>query len=344
MGSGDWNDGMNKVGWQGSGESVWMGWFLYTILVEFAPITEVYGDPERARRYHREAKRLAHALHHSAWDGEWYRRAYFDDGTPLGSASNEECKIDSISQSWAVISGAADPKRAHEAMRAVGDYLVRKEDGLILLLAPAFDRMNPDPGYIRSYVPGVRENGGQYTHAAMWVIMATAMLGEGERAMELFDLVNPIHHAIDSGGALQYRVEPYVVPADVAAVSPNTGRGGWTWYTGAAGWMYQVVVEWILGLKVRGSYFTVEPCIPGTWPQFGLKYRHQSTVYEITVLNPDGVERGIREIRLDGTILEERSIPIKDDGGTHQVTVIMGRGAMDKDEERDQLDEFLTIT
>ena len=343
MGSGDWNDGMNKVGWQGSGESVWMGWFLCTILTEFVPIAEAHGDTERARRYSREAKRLAHALHQSAWDGEWYRRAYFDDGTPLGSASNEECRIDSISQSWAVISKAADPKRAQEAMRAVGDYLVRKEDGLILLLAPAFDRMNPDPGYIRSYVPGVRENGGQYTHAAMWVIMATAMLGEGEKAMELFDLVNPIHHAADLGSALLYRVEPYVVAADVAAVSPNTGRGGWTWYTGAAGWMYQVVVEWILGLKVRGTHFTLEPSIPRGWSQFQLNYRHRTTRYEITVVNPEGIESGVIEVRLDGVVVPERLIPLWDDNSTHQVTVTMGIRASE-DQASDQLDEFVSIT
>ena len=344
MGSGDWNDGMNKVGWQGSGESVWMGWFLYTILSEYVLIAEVHGDLERARRYGKEAKRLAQALHHSAWDGEWYRRAYFDDGTPLGSASNEECRIDSISQSWAVISGAADPKRAQEAMRAVGDYLVRKEDGLILLLAPAFDRMNPDPGYIRSYVPGVRENGGQYSHAAMWVIMATAMLGEGGKAMELFDLVNPIHHSMDSNSALQYRVEPYVIAADVAAVSPNTGRGGWTWYTGAAGWMYQVAVEWILGLRVQGSHFTMAPCIPGYWPGFKLNYRHKSTVYQITVLNPDGIESGVAEIQLNGAILTEKLIPLQDDGKTHQVTVVMGIGANTDDGGSHRLDEVARVT
>ena len=326
MGSGDWNDGMNRVGWQGSGESVWMGWFLYTILIKFAPITETKGDDERASRYLREAKRLAHALYHSAWDGEWYRRAYFDDGTPLGSANNEECKIDSIAQSWAVISGAADPERAREAMRAVGDYLVRKEDGMILLLAPPFDRMLPDPGYIRSYVPGVRENGGQYTHAAMWVIMATAMLGEGERAMELMDLVNPIYHALDLASAWQYRVEPYVVAADVAAVAPNVGRGGWTWYTGAAGWMYQVAVEWLLGLKVSGDHFVVEPCVPRTWPEFTMKYRYKTTTYEIKVLNPDRVETGVLEIRLNGARQGAKGIPLVDSGSTHYVIVQMGTG------------------
>ncbi|NLA58293.1 MAG: glycosyl transferase [Firmicutes bacterium] len=345
MGSGDWNDGMNKVGWQGSGESVWMGWFLYTILTQFVSIAEAHNDSERARRYRREAKRLARAIDDTAWDGEWYRRAYFDDGTPLGSASNEECRIDSISQSWAVISGAADPKRAQEAMRAVGDYLVRKEDKLILLLTPAFDKMNPDPGYIRSYVPGVRENGGQYTHAAMWVIMATAILGQGDRAVELFDLVNPIHHALDYNSALQYRVEPYVVPADVAAVSPNTGRGGWTWYTGAASWMYQVAVEWILGLKVRGKHFTVAPCVPSSWDQFTITYRFRSTIYEITVMNPDGVETGVAEVRLDGTSLAEKLVPLRDDGGEHRVTVIMGgKETTDKVEEITDIDDFVSVT
>ncbi|NLY30998.1 MAG: glycosyl transferase [Firmicutes bacterium] len=344
MGSGDWNDGMNKVGWQGSGESVWMGWFLYTILTQFVSIAEAHGDSERARRYSREAKRLARAIDESAWDGEWYRRAYFDDGTPLGSASNEECRIDSISQSWAVISGAADPKRAQEAMRAVGDYLVRKEDKLILLLTPAFDKMNPDPGYIRSYVPGVRENGGQYTHAAMWVIMATAILGQGDRAVELFDLVNPINHALDSNSALLYRVEPYVVPADVAAVSPNTGRGGWTWYTGAASWMYQVAVEWILGLKVRGTQFTVSPSIPKSWDEFRIMYRYKSTTYEITIVNPDGVETGVVEVRLNGTSLTEKLIPLQDDGGSHRVTVIMGRETIEQVRESTDIDDFVPVT
>ena len=344
MGSGDWNDGMNKVGWQGSGESVWMGWFLYTILTQFAPIAEARGDSERARRYSREAKRLACAIDDSAWDGEWYRRAYFDDGTPLGSGGNEECRIDSISQSWAVISGAADPKRAQEAMRAVGDYLVRKEDKLILLLTPAFDRMNPDPGYIRSYVPGVRENGGQYTHAAMWVIMATAILGQGDRAMELFDLVNPINHALDSSSALLYRVEPYVVPADVAAVSPNTGRGGWTWYTGAASWMYQVAVGWILGVKVMGRHFTVAPCIPKSWDEFSITYRYKSTTYEIIVLNPDGVETGVAEIRLNGTSLTEKLIPLRDDGSSHRVMVIMGEEVAEKMQASTDIDDFVPVT
>jgi len=343
MGSGDWNDGMNRVGWQGSGESVWMGWFLYTILTKFAPIAEAHGDSERARRYSREAKRLARAIDESAWDGEWYRRAYFDDGTPLGSASNEECRIDSISQSWAVISGAADPDRAQEAMRAVGDYLVRKEDKLILLLTPAFDKMNPDPGYIRSYVPGVRENGGQYTHAAMWVIMAAAMLGQGDRALELFDLVNPIYHALNCDDALLYRVEPYVVAADVAAVSPNTGRGGWTWYTGAAGWMYQVAVEWILGLKVRGNHFTVEPCIPKSWDQFRMAYRYKSTIYEIAVMNPEGVESGVTEVRLDGSSLAEKLVPLRDDGGRHRVTVIMGNKTAGQLEESTDVDDFVPV-
>ncbi len=342
MGSGDWNDGMNKVGYQGRGESVWMGWFLYTILMKFAPLTEARGEGERANRYLREAKRLAHVLHQSAWDGEWYRRAYFDDGTPLGSSGNEECRIDSISQSWSVISGAADPQRAGEAMRAVGDYLVRKEDRMILLLTPAFDRMLPDPGYIRSYVPGVRENGGQYTHASMWVIMATAILGEGERAMELFDLVNPIHQAQDGTSALQYRVEPYVVAADVSAVAPNTGRGGWTWYTGAAGWMYQVAVEWLLGLKVQGDVFTVDPCIPPSWPGFKLRYRYQGTTYAITVSNPEAVETGVVEVSLDGNVVADKLVPLENDDGIHHVTVTMGKVAIDH--VRDEFDELVSVT
>ncbi|NMB24453.1 MAG: glycosyl transferase, partial [Firmicutes bacterium] len=345
MGSGDWNDGMSKVGWQGRGESVWMGWFLYTILMKFVPIAKAHGEDERSDRYLREAKRLAQALHQSAWDGEWYRRAYFDDGTPLGSAGNEECRIDSISQSWSVISGAADPQRAQEAMRAVGDYLVREEDRMILLLTPAFDRMLPDPGYIQSYVPGVRENGGQYTHAAMWVIMATAILGEGARAMELFDLVNPIHQSRDGVSALQYRVEPYVVAADVSAVFPNTGRGGWTWYTGASGWMYQVAVEWLLGLKVKGDTFSVYPCIPPNWPMFKIRYRYQGTTYAITVHNPEGVETGVVEISLNGQVVTDGQVPLADDGGLHNVTVTMGKGTDGTaHHSRDEFDELVSVT
>ena len=327
MGSGDWNDGMNKIGWQGRGESVWMGWFLYTILMKFVPIAKAHQEEERSNRYLREAKRLAQALHESAWDGEWYRRAYFDDGTPVGSAGSEECKIDSISQSWSVISGAADLERAEEAMRAVGDYLVRKDDKMILLLTPPFDRMLPDPGYIRSYVPGVRENGGQYTHASMWVIMATAILGEGARAMELFDLVNPINHSLGGDDTLRYKVEPYVVPADVSAVHPNTGRGGWTWYTGASSWMYQVAVEWLLGLKIKGNVFTVYPCIPPDWPEFTMRYKHKQSMYVIKVSNPEQVETGVLEISLDGKPVIDGKVPLDLGPGTFTVAVTMGKKA-----------------
>lgn len=343
MGSGDWNDGMNRVGWRGSGESVWLGWFLYTVLTRFAEIGKTRGDEELASRYLSQAHRLKEALHRQAWDGEWYRRAYFDDGTPLGSAQNEECKIDSLAQSWAVISGAGDPVRAAEAMRAVRDYLVRKEDGMILLLTPPFDRSEPNPGYIRGYVPGVRENGGQYTHAAMWVIMATAMLGDGQRAMELMDLVNPINHARNRDAVELYRVEPYVVAADISAVPPNTGRGGWTWYTGAAGWMYQVAVEWLLGFKLRGDYFTLDPCIPPSWEEFGLKYRYGSTEYEIKVVNPEHISTGVVTVLLDGSVQEDARIPRRDDGQVHKVTVVIGNVPQPEMERKGRRDKVIVV-
>jgi len=324
MGSGDWNDGMNKVGWQGSGESVWLAWFLYVVLTRFAAIARMRGDQEHVSRYLHAADRLAAAIEESAWDGDWYRRAYFDDGTPLGTSKNEQCRIDSISQSWAVISGAGDPARAVKAMRAVEDYLVREDDGLILLLTPPFDKTALDPGYIKGYVPGVRENGGQYTHAAMWVILATAMLGHGDRAMELMDLINPVNHTKDPGGVQRYRVEPYVVAADVNAVGASAGRGGWTWYTGAAGWMYQVVVEGILGFKKRGDHLALDPHVPANWPGFEITYRYRGTLYRIAVEKPEGMTSRVVSVSVDGRIQEDGLVRLVDDGGVHRIVVTLG--------------------
>ncbi|MGE5755186.1 MAG: GH36-type glycosyl hydrolase domain-containing protein, partial [Planctomycetaceae bacterium] len=324
MGAGDWNDGMNRVGAGGRGESVWDAWFLLTILGRFAELAGARGDAERAELCREQAEALRSAVEKDAWDGDWYRRAYFDDGTPLGSAEDDECRIDSIAQSWAVISGAADHDRARKAMRAVEEKLVRSDDGLILLFTPPFDRGVLEPGYIKGYVPGIRENGGQYTHAATWVVLAEALLGRGRRAIELFDLLNPIRHAADAEGVARYKVEPYVVAADVYGRPPHTGRGGWTWYTGAAAWLYRVALESILGFQLRGDRLVIDPCIPGDWPGFEVVFRHRTATYRIAVENPAGVERGVRGVMLDGEPCAAGAVALADDGREHAVRVVMG--------------------
>ena len=324
MGSGDWNDGMNRVGNQGRGESVWVGWFLHTTLAQFAPLCEARGEVERARAYLDHVGRLKEALEAEAWDGDWYRRAYFDDGTPLGSAQNEECRIDSIAQSWGVISGAADPHRAQRAMAAVEEHLIRRGDGLVMLFTPPFDHGALDPGYIKGYVPGVRENGGQYTHAALWVLIAYALAGDGDRAGELFALLNPINHASTRAGMHKYKVEPYVAAADVYAVHPHTGRGGWTWYTGSASWMYRAGLEYILGFRLRGGKLKIDPCIPRGWREYELDYRHGSSRYRIRVENPSGVSRGLRAVEVDGVAQAGDEVTLRDDGADHQVRVVLG--------------------
>lgn len=325
MGAGDWNDGMNRVGRDGRGESVWLGWFLLATLRDFAPIAERRGERERAARWRNAAASLGAALEREAWDGEWYRRAFFDDGTPLGSADNEECRIDAIPQAWAVLSGAADPDRARQAMDSVERRLVRPEDRLVLLLEPPFDRTPLDPGYIKGYVPGIRENGGQYTHAATWSVIAFATLGEGDRAFDLFSLLSPIHHAGRLADVQRYKVEPYAVPADVYANPAHVGRGGWTWYTGAAGWLYRAGLESILGFQLRGASLRIDPCIPRAWKHFEIDYRHGSALYRIAVDNPYGVSRGVARVSLDGTALTgDGPVPLVDDGAEHQVQVVLG--------------------
>ena len=323
IGSGDWNDGMNRVGRQGRGESVWVGWFLSKILKDFSVLADRRGDRERAARYRSETNRLATILE-QAWDGDWYRRAYFDDGTPLGSAQNEECRIDSISQSWAVLSGTAPLTRAERAMDSVRSHLVRRDSRIVLLLAPPFDSSALDPGYIKGYIPGVRENGGQYTHAALWVVMAVARLGNGDEAVELFHLLNPINHARTLDDVSRYKVEPYVVAADVYAHPAHAGRGGWTWYTGAASWMYRAGLEAILGVERRGATIALNPCIPFAWPGFSVVLKFGKTRYEISVENPQRRCRGIAEAELDGVPVEAQAIPLRDDGGTHRVRALIG--------------------
>jgi cyclic beta-1,2-glucan synthetase len=326
IGTGDWNDGMNRVGAKGRGESVWLGWFLHLTLAEWAPIAEARGDADRARAWREHLQALGQALETSGWDGDWYRRAYFDDGAPLGSAENAECRIDSIAQSWAVLSGAADPHRAVRAMNAVEEYLVHREQAIVLLFTPPFVRASRDPGYVKGYPPGIRENGGQYTHGAIWAIMAFAALGDGDRAGELFALLNPINHTSTRAGLYRYRVEPYVVAGDVYAEAPHSGRGGWTWYTGSAGWMYRAGIEWLLGFRIRGSSLFVDPCIPRTWTGFSITFRYHASRYEVHVENPHGVTRGVSRVEIDGVqaTAGQAALPLVDDGATHQVRVWLG--------------------
>ena len=326
IGGGDWNDGMNRVGEAGRGESVWLGWFLYAVLTAFAPIAEARGETDRAATWRVHAAALREAFAREAWDGEWYRRGWFDDGTPLGSAANEECRIDSIAQSWAVLSGASEPGLASRAMASVERTLIRPQDGLALLFTPPFDRTPLDPGYIKGYPPGIRENGGQYTHAALWSVMALAALGEGDKAAGLFSMLNPINHARTRADVHRYKVEPYVVAADIYAAPNHVGRGGWTWYTGSAGWMQRAGVESILGIHLRGDVLYLEPCIPKAWPDFEIVLRHGSARYLIRVDNADGAGRGIATAVLDGTAVAVSPLRVRlvDDGGTHRLQVRLG--------------------
>jgi cellobiose phosphorylase len=314
MGTGDWNDGMNLVGMHGKGESVWLGWFLYTVLDEFTPLAERRGDAAFAVRCRQEADRLRQNIEQAAWDGGWYRRAYFDDGTPLGSSVNSECRIDSIAQSWSVLSGAGDPESTRIAMKALDDHLVRRDRGLVQLLDPPFDKGDLNPGYIKGYVPGVRENGGQYTHAAIWATMAYARMGDQRRAWELFELINPVNHGGTPATIAKYKVEPYVVAADVYALSPHTGRGGWTWYTGSAGWMYRLIAESLLGIRLEVDRLHLAPCMPSGWRNFKIHYRYRETVYHITI------ERSAEtSLTVDGQAQEGRAVQLTDDQREHTV-------------------------
>jgi cyclic beta-1,2-glucan synthetase len=335
MGGGDWNDGMNRVGHLGKGESVWVGWFLYTTLTAFSPFCDQRKQTARADRYRKHCESLKTALAQNAWDGDWYRRAYFDDGTPLGSVQNDECRIDSIVQSWSVISGAAESYRSQRAMAAVEEYLIRRGDGLVILFTPPFDKSNLDPGYIKGYVPGVRENGGQYTHAALWTLIAFAMLGDGERAGELFSLLNPVNHSSTRAGLHKYKVEPYVAVGDVYAVPPHTGRGGWTWYTGSAGWMYRAGLESILGFKLQGEKLMIDPCVPRWWRDFEITYRRDRTTWRIKVENPLGLSRGVATVELDGSLQANDEIPLVDDSQTHNVRVVLGEKVKSELQEED---------
>lgn len=318
MGSGDWNDGMNMVGIKGIGESVWLGFFQYQTLRSFAYIAAKKRDAKFAERCIEEANILREKLEEHGWDGSWYKRAFFDDGTPLGSQDNEECRIDSISQSWSVLSGAATEWRQHKAMKALNENLVEREIGIIRLLKPPFDKSRLEPGYIKGYVPGVRENGGQYTHAAIWAIMAFAKLGDKKTAWELLDLINPIKHALSDEGVETYKVEPYVLSADVYAEAPHAGRGGWSWLTGAAAWMYRLITEELLGFKVEGENLYINPLVPDHWQQYTISYMYKGTTYNITI-NQLADENCAERLLLDGEEIAGPAMPLVDDGNIHEV-------------------------
>jgi cyclic beta-1,2-glucan synthetase len=312
------------VGIEGRGESTWLGWFLYSTLNRFADLCERRGQNEPAAGYRQRASDLVQAIEHSAWDGDWYLRAFYDDGSPLGASENQECQIDSVAQSWGVLSGGGDPQRAARAMQSVSEHLVLPSQQLALLFTPPFDKTLRDPGYIKGYPPGVRENGGQYTHAAVWSAWAFLELGRIEESIELFQLLNPILHADTLDKATLYRVEPYVVAADVYSVSPYTGQGGWTWYTGSSSWMYRLGLEGFLGLKKRGDWLEVDPRIPRDWPGFRFTYRFGPSIYEFQVQNPDRVNQGVQQVSLNGRVLPEKEIPLSQDSGIYMVIILMG--------------------
>jgi cyclic beta-1,2-glucan synthetase len=326
MGSGDWNDGMNEVGRHGKGESVWLGWFQIHVIRGFIPLLQARGELDAAAALETRATALVHAVEAHGWDGAWYRRAYYDDGTPIGSNSSDECQIDSLSQSWAVISSAAQPARAAQAMQSVRERLVDTDHRIIKLLTPPFDRTEKNPGYIKGYPPGIRENGGQYTHAASWVIIAAALMGRGTEAVELFELINPINASLDAEQIQIYRGEPYVTCGDVYSEGNLSGRAGWSWYTGSAGWLYQAGLEYIIGLKVKATGFTIEPTLPAHWPRVSVKYRRGEREFIITIDNQAGVERGVTSVSVNGHEIADKQIPFESPqyGSTITVKIILG--------------------
>jgi cyclic beta-1,2-glucan synthetase len=300
---------------------VWLAWFLIATARGFALHSEQRGDAAATDELRTRADSYAAAVEAHGWDGEWYRRAYFDDGTPLGSRESDECRIDSIAQSWSVISGAGDPGRQAQAMQSLERYLVLDDQRLLMLLTPPFDKTPRDPGYIKGYLPGVRENGAQYTHAALWAVLATALQGDGDRAFELYQMINPLTHASNEADAKLYTVEPYVVAADVYTAKGHTGRGGWTWYTGSASWMYRVGLEAILGFTKRGDTLIIDPCVPGDWPGYEIAYRHGKATYAIAVEDPAGVMREGASVMLDGRLLDPPAVVLVDDGVRHEVLI-----------------------
>jgi cellobiose phosphorylase len=325
IGGGDWNDGMNEIGRLGKGESVWMGWFLATVLKNFIPIVEARGDTVRVERYKKAIDHLVKSLQENSWDGAWYRRAYFDDGSAVGSADSEECQIDSLPQSWSIISGLGDPERSKVAMNNVYERLVSKEHKIIKLFTPPFNTGPQEPGYIKGYLPGVRENGGQYTHASAWVIIATALMGDGKSAVDLFSLINPILHTATAEGTAKYRCEPYVLCGDVYSAAPHEGRAGWSWYTGSAGWMYQAGVEHIMGLKIKGDHFTVKPCIPKDWKECSMQVKWKNAHFDIQIVNNSGKGKDVTSMSIDGKDLPDLKVMSSDavSGKVHKVKVTL---------------------
>ncbi|MEO7317981.1 MAG: protein ndvB, partial [Chthoniobacteraceae bacterium] len=336
IGSGDWNDGLNRVGVEGKGESVWLAWFQICVLRDFAELLELRDGRAEAIACRARAASLAKIIDAEAWDGAWYRRGYFDDGSPLGSKDCEEARIDSLPQSWAAISRAGDRDRVQTALHSLEENLVREAERMILLFTPPFDKSPQDAGYIKGYPPGVRENGGQYTHAAAWVALAFARQGDGDKAASLLRMLNPVEHARSEKDFARYKVEPYVIAADIYALKDQVGRGGWTWYTGAAGWIYRVWLEEVLGFKRRGDILTIDPEIPRAWSGFRLRYRHKSTWYDIAIENPAHVCRGVVRMELDGALLHATAIPLLDDQQPHAVLVCLGSQDLQKSEEVDR--------
>jgi cyclic beta-1,2-glucan glucanotransferase len=342
IGNGDWNDGMNHVGTEGAGESVWLAWFLYEVTRAFS---DCPGFAERApagelAMWKQRSATLAGAVEKNSWDGEWYLRAFFDDGSPLGSHANPEARIDSIAQSWAVLSHAGDPGRVRTAMESAQRILVDERNRLVLLFTPPFDHSAPHPGYIMGYPPGVRENGGQYTHGSLWLAMAWARLGDGERAVKLLNLMNPVEHSRDPETAAKYRGEPYVVAADVYAAPGRVGQSGWTWYTGSAAWMYRAWIEEVLGLRLRGDSMELKPSIPASWDGFEIRYRHRSAIYEIEVRRRDSDRM---QMELDGNPVENGAIRLADDGAVHRVTLWLPRGSARALPAKREADSMLAV-
>ena len=322
IGTGDWNDGFSTVGNKGKGESVWLGFFQYHILDKFIPICYKRGEEELAKKYEQIKINLKKALNTNGWDGRWFRRAFMDDGNVLGSMENDECRIDSIAQSWSIISNAGDNDKKYISMESLENHLIDRENGIIKLLDPPFEKGKLEPGYIKGYLPGVRENGGQYTHSAIWVIIAEAMLGFGDKAAELYRMINPIEHARTKEASKKYKVEPYVIAADVYGASNLAGRGGWTWYTGSSSWYYKAGIEYLLGLKVEKGYLKFEPCIPKDWKEYQIQYKWKESIYNIRVKNPDGKNSGVRKIIFNGEEVEN-SIKLDGQRSVYQIEVII---------------------
>ena len=324
IGIGDWNDGFSNIGPEGKGESVWLGFFLFQILLEFARIAEYKQDIEVAQEYNKIAETLRENLNKNAWDGRWFKRAFADNGDVYGSMENEECRIDSIAQSWSVISGAGQKNKQLQAIESLENHLVDKENGIIKLLDPPFEKGKLEPGYIKSYLPGVRENGGQYTHSAIWAIIAEAMLGRGDKAVELYRMITPIEHARTKEAASKYKVEPYVIAADIYGAQNLAGSGGWTWYTGSSSWYYLAGIQYILGLRINHNCMSFNPCIPKEWKEFEIKYKFGESIYNIKVRNQNGKNStGVEKFILNGKDIEDKRIKLDKNGGIFEIEIIM---------------------